>query len=236
MIEDPPVLRIQRSFARPPAALLAALRDVPTTHIVDAMDGRGALAATIRPVLGDEPRFCRFVGTAVPCGCGPDDNLALLAALALAGPDDVLVAATGGWIGGAVLGDIVAGMAKNRGVVGLVTDGAVRDRAGLRSVGLPVFAAAITPNSAAKTGPGTVGLPVVVGGVRVAAGDVLVADEDGVVVVPAPSLAEVLQRLAVVRAKEEAMLKEVAAGRDLPPGIADLLQSDRVCELSGEQG
>ena len=228
MIEDPPLLRICRDLRRPAPDRLAQLRDAPTSHVVDAMYGQGAVASSIRPVLGDEPRFCRFVGPAIPCACGPDDNLALLAALAFAEPGDVLVVATGGWTNSAVLGDLVAGMAKNRGVVGLVTDGAVRDRTGLRAVGLPVFAAAVTPNSAARNGPGTVGLPVVMGGVRVAAGDVVVADEDGVVVIPAERLAEVSERLAVVRAAEERLFAEVADGLKEVTAIMDLLQSPRV--------
>lgn len=235
MIEQPPLLRIRREIPRPPAEWLAALRDVPTGNVVDAMLGRGALDPRVQPVLGTEPRFCRFVGTAVTCFCGPDDNLALLAALSVAAPGDVLVAATEGFVHGAVCGDILAGMAKNRGVVGIVTDGAVRDRAGLREVGLPVFAAAVTPNSAAKSGPGTVGLPVVVGGVRVSAGDILVADEDGVVVVPRTQTEAVIARLRMVREAERQLLDQVARGLDLPASVAQLLASDRVEDVKGEE-
>lgn len=234
MIGDPPLLRIRRNFPRPPAERIAALRDVPTGHLVDAMDGRGALGPGIRAVLGGEPRFSRFVGTAVTCACGPDDNLALFGALSLAGPGDVLVAATEGFLRGAVCGDLLAGMAKNRGVVGIVTDGAVRDLAGLREVGLPVFAAAVTPNSCARNGPGTAGLPVVLAGVAVASGDVLVADEDGVVVVPRARLDAVLARLERVREAERALLERVAQGLAMPPAVEELLRSERVVEVEGD--
>lgn len=233
MIGEPPLLRIRRDFVRPPAAQVQAFAGVPTGNIVDAMYGRGALDPGVRPVLGDEPRFCRFVGIAVTCACGPDDNLALFGALSMAQPGDVLVAATEGFVRGAVCGDILAGMAKNRGVVGIVTDGAVRDRAGLRQVGLPVFAAAVTPNSCARSGPGTAGLPVVVGGVAVAAGDVVVADEDGVVIVPRGDIDLVHQRLAGILEAERRLLDEVARGLDLPPAVAALLASDRVHDEDG---
>lgn len=235
MIEQPPLLRVRRQLPRPPAAWVAALRDAPTGHLVDAMFGRGALDPRVHAVLGTEPRMCRFTGRAVTCFCGPDDNLALVAALSVAGPGDVLVAATEGFVRGAVCGDILAGMAKNRGVVGIVTDGAVRDRAGLREVGLPVFAAAVTPNSCAKSGPGTVGLPVVVAGVPIAAGDIVVADEDGVVVVPRGEAEAVIARLQRVRAAERELLRQVADGLDRPAGVAELLASDRVEEVRGEE-
>jgi hypothetical protein len=75
-------------------------------------------------------------------------------------------------------------MLKNRGVLAFVTDGLVRDLPGLLAVGLPVYCAGLTPNSPVRNGPGTVGLPVVVGGVHVEAGDIVVADQDGVVIVP----------------------------------------------------
>ncbi len=104
-----------------------------------------------------------------------------------------------------MIGDLVAGMARNKGAVALVTDGLVRDLAGLRQVGLPVFAAGITPNSPTRQGPGTAGLPIVVGGVRVESGDVLVGDLDGVVVIPQARLAAVVDRLATIRQKEAAL-------------------------------
>ena len=83
-----------------------------------------------------------------------------------------------------MIGDLLLGMMKNRGVVAFVTDGFVRDIPGLRAVGLPCFAAGVTPNSPVRSGPGTVGLPTVVGGVAVGPGDIVVGDQDGVVVVP----------------------------------------------------
>jgi 4-hydroxy-4-methyl-2-oxoglutarate aldolase len=223
MIDDPPLLTIRRRFPRPDPALVEALRGIPTGFAVDAMDGSGALHHRIKPV---DP--AGFVGVAVTCDCGPADNLAVFAALDMAGPGDVLVCATGGHEGTAVIGDLVAGMARNRGAVAVVTDGLVRDLVGLRQVGLPVFAAGITPNSPTRQGPGTAGLPVVVGGVRVDAGDVLVGDLDGVVVIPREHLAAVVERLATVREKEAAMDAAVRGGLTMSDAARRLLDSDRV--------
>jgi 4-hydroxy-4-methyl-2-oxoglutarate aldolase len=115
-----------------------------------------------------------LVGVAVTCQCGPADNLALFAALATAQPGDILVAATDGFTATSVTGDLLVGMAKNRGIRGLVTDGLVRDVAGILAVGLPVYCAGITANSPVRNGPGTVGLPVVLGGATVSSGDLLI--------------------------------------------------------------
>jgi len=100
-----------------------------------------------------------MVGTALACDCGPADNLALFGALSVARPGDILIAASGSYTGAAVTGDLLLGMARNRGVAGFVTDDMVRD-----AVGLPVDCAGVTPNSPARRGPGTVGQPIDLGG------------------------------------------------------------------------
>jgi 4-hydroxy-4-methyl-2-oxoglutarate aldolase len=122
-------------------------------------------------------------------------------------------------------------MARNRGVSGFVTDGAIRDLAGVTELGLPVFCAAVTPNSPARNGPGTVGLPVVLGGVTIDSGDIIVADADGVVVVPLTEAAAIAARLPAVRRAEAALDARVKAGLLLPDFVRALLDSDRVHNL-----
>jgi 4-hydroxy-4-methyl-2-oxoglutarate aldolase len=225
MIEDPPLLQVRRNFSRPGRDVLARFAGVPPGFLVDCMNGKGALDFQIKPV--DRNRAA-FVGSALTCYCGPGDNLALLGALAFSEPDDVIVIATNDFVGLAVLGDRVAGMARNRGVVALVTDGVARDTPGLDAVGLPVFCRGVTPNSCMASGPGTVGLPVVVGGVAVAPGDIVVGDRDGVVVVPSAAIGLVLERLDLVRKAETEMDAKVAAGLAVPGRISELLSSNRV--------
>lgn len=225
MLDEPPILTIRREFPRPDPVLLARLAGAQTGHLTDAMNGGGALDAAIKPVDRDR---ATFVGVALPCQTGPGDNLAIAAAVALAGPGDVIVAASDGFTGSAVIGDNVAMMARNAGVVALVIDGAVRDVAGIVAAGLPVFARAVTPNSCARSGPGTVGLHVVAGGVAIAAGDVLVGDADGVVVIPHSMLARVTERLAAIVAAEHAVQARIAGGLTALDSIAALLRSDRV--------
>jgi 4-hydroxy-4-methyl-2-oxoglutarate aldolase len=100
--------------------------------------------------------------------------------------------------------------------VGFVTDGCVRDLVGIRQVGLPAWAMGVTPNSPNRSGPGTVGFPVQVAGLRVCSGDVVVADLDGVVVVPQERLAEVLERLPAIRTAEAAADAAVRNGATRP--------------------
>ena len=228
MIHDPPLLAIRRGFPRPDAALVGRFAGLPTGWLVDAMDGRGALDHRIKPLPGTPGTFC---GVALTCRCGPADNLALFGAVTAARPGDVVLAATDAFTPTCVTGDLLLGMARNAGVAAFVTDGLVRDQAGIRAVGLPVFCAGVTPNSPVRNGPGDVGLPVVVGGVAVDSGDILVADEDGVVAVPRARAAAVLERIAAIRAAEQAMEAKVKAGLITPDFIARLAEAGRFEEI-----
>jgi 4-hydroxy-4-methyl-2-oxoglutarate aldolase len=227
MIKDPPLLTIRRDFPRPTPADVAAFAGVPTGYAIDAMGGRGALDYRIKPLA---PATSVMVGVAITCHCGPADNLALFAAMATARPGDILIAATDAFTATAVTGDLLLGMARNRGVAGLVTDGLARDLAGIIGVGLPAYCAGITPNSPARNGPGTVGLPVVLGGVSVESGDIVLGDNDGVVIVPRGEAGTVLKRLADVRAAEAALEAKVKAGLEVPDFVQAILASDRVIE------
>jgi len=227
MIDEAPLLQIRRKFARPTAAQVAAFSGIMTGFVADALGGRGALQPNVKPIAGSGP----FTGVALPCAAGPADNLAVFGALMIAEPGDVVMCATDGFHYAAVTGDLLLGMLKNKGVVGFVTDGAVRDLPGIRDVGLPCYATAVTPDSPAKNGPGTVGLPAVVGGVTVGAGDIVVADEDGVVVVPFARIDATIERLEAVKAAEAAMLAKVQGGMTLPDGIKALADAGRFIEV-----
>jgi 4-hydroxy-4-methyl-2-oxoglutarate aldolase len=101
-------------------------------------------------------------------------------------------------------------------VAAIVTDGVVRDIPGIEAVGIPVFARGVSPNSPWKNGPGRVGLPMTIGGVTVDAGDIVVGDQDGVVIIPRASAAAVAEALAAVLAKEVKMDEGVKAGLAAP--------------------
>ncbi len=228
MIEDPPLVTIRRNFPRPDKSQIEALTGTPTGFVVDCLNGRAALDGAIKPIDPDAVHFC---GVAVPCHTGPADNLSAFAALDVVEPGDVIVIATDAYLTTAVIGDLYLGMAKNCGVSAVVTDGCVRDIVGINDVALPCFAAGVTPNSPARNGPGTVGLPITLGGETVSAGDVVLGDLDGVVVIPFDRIGHVIDTLPGLLAAEAALDARVKAGLKIPEFVNDVLTGGRVQEV-----
>jgi 4-hydroxy-4-methyl-2-oxoglutarate aldolase len=132
--------------------------------------------------------------------CSPGDNLAVHVAVTTAPPGSVLVVNVGQVIDRGYWGEVLTVAAQSAGLAGLVLDGGVRDVAALERHAFPVFSAAIALTGATKSAPGTVGVPVTVGGVSVSSGDWVVGDVDGVAIVPAARLDQVM---AAGRAREE---------------------------------
>jgi 4-hydroxy-4-methyl-2-oxoglutarate aldolase len=229
LINERPLLTIRRDFPRPDSRSVSSFSGAATVHLADAMDGRGALDYQIKAI---NPSSSAFAGSALTCYAGPDDSLAILAALEIARPGDVIVAATEAFKGSAVVGDLFAAIAVTAAVTAIVTDGLARDSDGITATGLPVFAAGISPNSAAQSGPGTVGLPVVISGVRIAPGDVVVGDRDGVVVIAQDHLDAVHEQLLAVRAAESSYPRDPGGQVHVPEHVRDLLASEQVRYLS----
>jgi 4-hydroxy-4-methyl-2-oxoglutarate aldolase len=221
---EPAALTLRRAWARPDPALVAQWRGVPTGFAVDALGRSGALDHRIRPVL---PSGAGFVGSALTVATTPRDNLAPYAALKLAQPGDVMLIASGETEGFAVIGDLIIGMMRNSGIVAVVTDGLVRDVPGIAEIGIPVYARGVSPNAPFKHGPGRVGLPIAIGGAVVDAGDLVVGDGDGIVIVPRARLVEATAALAEVRRKESEMDAAVRAGLKCPGWIEPILASER---------
>jgi hypothetical protein len=150
VITERPLLTVRRGFPRPTASSVRRFADAATVHLVDAMDGRGALDHEIKAV---DPASSVFAA-ALTCHAGADDTLAILAAFTLAQPGDVIVAATEDFRGSAVVGNLFAAIAKTAGVVAIVTDGLARDSAGIAEVGVPVLPAVSPPTLRLVRGPG----------------------------------------------------------------------------------
>jgi 4-hydroxy-4-methyl-2-oxoglutarate aldolase len=221
---EPAQLAIRRDFPRPSADEIAPFQNAPTGWVVDAQGRRGALPHWIRPLS----RQTRFVGTALTVRTRPVDNLAPYAALRFARPGDVLVVAADAGTTTSIIGDILLGMAKNAGIVACVTDGLVRDIEGINQVGLPTFAQGLSPNSPFKDGPGEIGGTISLGNVVIGAGDLLVGDIDGVVVVPRTNVPTVGAELKAIAGKEAGMEAVVKGGAKYPTWLDAILGSDRV--------
>jgi regulator of RNase E activity RraA len=228
MIEEPPLLKIKGNLRRPTDAQIAAFKGIQTGYVVDALFGGGALSSDIRPIGDGRDLDCVAAGPALTANCGPADILATVAALKFIRPGDIVVSAFAAHQGCAAAGDRVAGMMKNNGAAGFVTDGPVRDYAGIVAAGLPVWCTGLTPASPFSKGPGSVGFAIQIGGQEVETGDMIVADRDGVVVVPFEKIDAVIAAVKRVSEMEAELDARVAGGLRIPTSISELLASDKV--------
>jgi regulator of RNase E activity RraA len=154
-------------------------RPVPVAVAVDLGPDIGQIDPAIRPLLpaGRQPRL---FGRAVTARCEPPDFGAVLYAMDLLEPGDVLVIGAGGHAHTAMIGEILGGQLHRRGVAGLVCDGAVRDVAALAGwTDLPVYTRHVTPRGPTAGERGAVNVPTVVGGCVVSPGDLILGDDDG---------------------------------------------------------
>lgn len=228
MLEEPPLLTIARNIRRPDAAQIAAFQGIPTSFVVDAMFGTGALANTIRPLGESRDLKSVAAGPALTVNSGVGDVLALIAAVGSIQSGDVVLSAADGFQGCAAAGDRVCGLLRNNGAAGFITDGPVRDYAGIVEAGLPCWATGLTPASPFTSGPGSIGLPIQIGGRQVESGDMIVADHDGVVVVPFARIDAVIAQLKTVMELEKALDAQIAEGLKILPSTEELLASDKV--------
>ena len=154
----------------------------------------------------------RVCGIAVPVVCTPGDNLAVHVALTAASAGAVLCVDVGEERALGYWGEVLTTAAEARGIAGLVIDGDVRDVDALEAHGFPVFSSGIALTGATKVGAGTVGMTARVGEVDVHAGDTVVGDRDGVVVIPGAALAGVLEAGRTRAARERALFDELRSG------------------------
>jgi 4-hydroxy-4-methyl-2-oxoglutarate aldolase len=157
-------------------------------------------------------------GPAVTVLSQPGDNLMLHAAVEQCGPGDVLVVTTTSPSTDGMFGELLASSLRSRGVVGLVIEAGVRDVAELNAMDFPVWSRAVSAQGTVKATPGSVNVPVVAAGVQVRPADLVVADDDGVVIVPAEELAATVDasaRREELEAEKRAMLVAGTLGLDL---------------------
>lgn len=152
-------------------------------------------------------------GPAFTVSSPPGQNLAIHRAIAAARPADVLVVAMSGDCRFGPFGEILALACQRRGIAGLILDGTVRDGDDIEALGFPVFCRGLAPSGTRKEQPGELGEGIECAGVHVQPGDWVVADRDGVVVVPAEALADVRVALAKIVEKETRIKEGIAAGK-----------------------
>jgi len=187
------------------------------------MSRLGAMDSGMRPVW----RSPRVIGAALTVWCHAGDNLMLHKALSLAVPGDIVIMNTQG-AGNSGFGELLASSAVRIGVRAVLVDGTVRDAEALEALGLPVYARGLCPNGCNKDGPGEVGAIVACGGVAVRPGDVILADRDGITVVPLEDAPEVARLAADQIARERKRLSEIERGVLVRPEIDETLRKLKI--------
>ena len=180
---------------------------VATVH--EAMGRTGLLGSRLRP----NQQGTRVAGTAVTVLSWPGDNLMIHAAVEQCGEGDILVVTTTSPSTDGMFGELFATALKHRGVRGIVTNAGIRDTAELREMGFPAWSAAVSAQGTVKATGGSVNVPIVIAGQVIRPGDVILADDDGVVVVPRERAAEAAEKSRVREDKEAATRAAFLEGR-----------------------
>jgi 4-hydroxy-4-methyl-2-oxoglutarate aldolase len=198
---------VVRKVPRADAAIVAELgaAGVATVHEAGA-------AGLLDPGISPIQQGARIGVSAVTVSCAPGDNIMVHAAVEMIEPGDVLVVTTTTPADNGMFGELLATSVLTRGCAGVVVDGGVRDVSDLRLKGPPVWARVVHAAGTVKATPGSVNLPVACGGVTIRPGDVVVADDDGVVVVERERAPDVVVAVRARLVREDETRARLAAG------------------------
>jgi RraA family protein len=201
--------RVRMTIERPPRGLIERFREADPPDLADAMNKSGAMRE-IHPIYRP---MARCVGPAITVKAPTGDSLMIRKAMSIAQEGDVIVIDGRGTISRSLWGGNRSTFVAQKGVAGVVIDGATRDIGETREVNLPLFARAVCPMASASSGPGEINFPISCGGVAVHPGDIIVASEEGIVVIPRDDAEDVYAAWRVILDREKEMHAGAAAGR-----------------------
>jgi regulator of RNase E activity RraA len=218
---------INRREVGPDPEILQGFRDLlkvysPSCVVADAQERAGVMRSFLRPLTTDT----RFCGPALTVRLEPGNQVDCLDALAVAQEGDVVVVDAAGETETSIWGGLMSGLCKMKGVTGAVVDGAIRDTDETRDLGFQIFSKAIVPRSthtpySGRMEPIEINVPIQCAGVVVRPGDIVLADEIGVVVVPLENAAQVLQAARAQAEKEELTRAKIREGKTVEQLLAE---------------
>lgn len=200
--------RVVRKVKRANLDLVSQLGEMGVATVHEAQGRSGLMKPYMRPIYP----AARVAGTALTVSCPPGDNMMIHAALSVCAAGDVLVVAPFADCTDGYFGDLLAESCKAHGVRGLVIDAGVRDTSDLTAMGFPVWSRAIHSQGTVKATPGSVNIDIVCAGAFVRPGDAVIADNDGVVIVPRERVDEVCQLSQERIAREEKTRERLRSG------------------------
>ena len=191
----------------PDLGALSRLEDIPTSLLSDNLQRMEGIVGLQRI-----HRSRKLIGTAVTVKLRAGDNLLVYKALSMMRRGEILVIDAGGITCNAIVGELLLLYAQQRGCAGFVIDGAARDSAAFHAADFPCYVRGVTHRGPYKTGPGSMNVPVSIGGQVVQPGDVVVGDEDGLVVFAASDVDRLIEAAAASRVHEQRIREEILTG------------------------
>ena len=222
--------RIKSDMPRPGRKLVDSFREFDSPDISDQLNRLYALVPEIYCLTGSKHKL---VGPVCTVKVYPGDNLMVHKALDVANPGDIIAVDARASRTNAVIGGLISMKAKSRKIAGFIVDGFIRDLPEILPLDFPVFARGATPIGPLHRGPGEINFPICCGGVVVHPGDIVVADQAGVVIVPLDYAPEILARLIANRARNQKYLADVTRGDFSNEWVDELLESSG-CVVGGD--
>lgn len=220
--------KIIKDFKRPDPELVKQFEGMPVANIDDNMNRTAAIDSAIKPI-GYKGQM---VGTAFTIKVAQGDNLMLHAAMDMAKPGDVIVIDAGGFTERAIFGELMATYMCKRGIKGVICDGVIRDYGGLAELkGFNVYARGAVPNGPYKNGPGEINTVITCGGQVVYPGDIVVADDDGVLFIRPENAKALIKATKGTEEKEAGIMKHIVEdGTYIRPWVEEKLKEIN-CEI-----